>query len=87
MMMTNHSVIQQPLTKHILHLKVLIRDPLSQTGGSFIHTFDKPGVYHYYDSSNPSARGTINVGSAVKEGKNMTLLIGGSGGPIQLKHT
>ena len=56
--------------------------PVLTDGGSFIHTFDKPGVYHYYDSSNPSARGTINVGSAVEEGKNMNMLIGGNAVPF-----
>ena len=52
--------------------------PILTDGGSFIHTFDKPGVYHYYDTFNPSAQGTINVGGAVEEGKNMNMLIGGT---------
>jgi plastocyanin len=56
--------------------------PIETDGGSFIHTFDKPGIYHYYDTFDPSAKGTINVGSAVEEGKNMNMLIGGSALPF-----
>ena len=56
--------------------------PIESGGGSFIHTFDKPGVYHYYDTFYPSAQGTINVGSAVEEGKNMNMLIGGNAIPF-----
>lgn len=51
--------------------------PILTDGGSFVHTFDKPGVYHYYDTFNPAARGTINVGGAIEEGKNMNMMIGG----------
>lgn len=56
--------------------------PIVTDGGSFVHTFDKPGVYHYYDTFYPSAQGTINVGSAVKEGKNMNMMIGGNALPF-----
>jgi hypothetical protein len=51
--------------------------PILTDGGSFVHAFDKPGVYHYYDTFNPSAQGTINVGGAIEEGKNMNMMIGG----------
>jgi plastocyanin len=34
--------------------------PLSQ-GGSFIHLFAQPGVYHYYDGNYNFLKGTVNV--------------------------
>ncbi len=34
-------------------------------------------MYHYYDTFNPPAQGTINVGGAIEEGKNMNMMIGG----------
>jgi hypothetical protein len=51
-------------------------------GGSFVHTFVKPGVYHYYDTANQSSHGTVNVGSAIEEGKNMNMMIGGNALPF-----
>jgi hypothetical protein len=47
-----------------------------------VHNFDKPGVYDYYDTANPSSRGTVNVGSAIEEGKNMNMMIGGNALPF-----
>ncbi len=56
--------------------------PIVTDGGSFIHTFDKPGVYHYYDTFYPSVQGTIIVDSTVKEGKYLNMMIGGNALPF-----
>jgi plastocyanin len=37
--------------------------PIVQNGGSFIHTFNHPATYVYFDQFDPSARGSISVGS------------------------
>jgi plastocyanin len=47
------------------------------SGGSFIHQFNKPGSYVYYDQFNSAVHGLINVGSAVEQGKNFNMYIGG----------
>jgi plastocyanin len=52
--------------------------PILPNGGSFIHTFSKPGTYNYYDKFNPSMHGRINVGTSVEQGKNMNMIIGGN---------
>ena len=49
--------------------------PIPTNGGSFIHTFSKPGTYNYYDKFDPRMHGTINVGSAIEPGKNMNMII------------
>lgn len=47
-------------------------------GGSFIHTFNTPGKYLYYDTQSPtSGMGIINVGSNTIEGTNMNMIVGG----------
>lgn len=51
--------------------------PIVQDGGSFIHTFNHPGKYVYFDQFNPSARGLISVGSGIETGKNFSMHIGG----------
>lgn len=51
--------------------------PIVQNGGSFIHTFNQPGKYVYFDQFNPSAQGVVIVGSAIQTGKNMNMIIGG----------
>jgi plastocyanin len=48
-----------------------------QNGGSFIHQFNHPGRYVYFDQFNPSVHGIINVGSAIEQGKNFNMHIGG----------
>jgi plastocyanin len=45
--------------------------------GQFIHQFSQPGIYEYYDSVNPSAKGRVNVGDAYELGTNMDMLVGG----------
>ena len=50
--------------------------PLLPNGGSFIHTFSKPGVYDYHDKFDPHMYGRINVGSEVVKGKNMYMYPG-----------
>jgi plastocyanin len=51
-------------------------------GGSFIHSFSKPGAYYYYDRFDPSSRGQINVGATTEMGKNMNMMIGGNAIPF-----
>jgi len=50
---------------------------IPSNGGSYIHSFTKPGIYAYYDKQNPSMLGRISVGSAFETGKNMNMMIGG----------
>jgi plastocyanin len=50
--------------------------PVPASGGSFIHTFSKPGIYNYYDQFDPSIHGRIAVGTDVAVTKNMNMLIG-----------
>jgi plastocyanin len=47
------------------------------SGGSFIHQFNTPGSYVYFDQFNPSVHGIVNVGSAVEQGKNFNMYVGG----------
>ena len=47
------------------------------SGGSFIHRFNQPGSYVYFDQFNPSVHGIVNVGSAVEQGKNFNMYVGG----------
>lgn len=51
--------------------------PIVQNGGSFIHQFNHPGRYVYFDQFDPSVHGIINVGSAIEPGKNFNMYIGG----------
>ncbi|HEY7571582.1 MAG TPA: hypothetical protein VH796_09460 [Nitrososphaeraceae archaeon] len=50
---------------------------IPSNGGSYIHSFTKPGIYEYYDRLTPSVHAQINVGSAFETGKNMNMMIGG----------
>jgi plastocyanin len=50
---------------------------IPSNGGSYIHSFTKPGIYEYYDKLNPSVHARISVGSAFETGKNMNMMIGG----------
>ncbi|HEY7082532.1 MAG TPA: hypothetical protein VH500_22815 [Nitrososphaeraceae archaeon] len=50
---------------------------IPSNGGSYIHSFTKPGIYEYYDRLNPSVHARISVGSAFETGKNMNMMIGG----------
>jgi hypothetical protein len=50
--------------------------PIPPNGGSFIHTFFKPGTYNYYDKFDPHAHGTINVGNGIQPRTNMNMMIG-----------
>jgi plastocyanin len=50
---------------------------LVANGGSFSHTFSKPGVYDYYDSFDPSVHGRVTVVNGMETGKNMNMQIGG----------
>ena len=47
------------------------------TGGSFIHQFNQAGSYVYFDQFNPSVHGIVNVGSAIEQGKNFDMYVGG----------
>jgi plastocyanin len=47
------------------------------SGGSFINQFNTPGKYLYSDQFNPSVHGIVNVGSAVEQGKNFNMYVGG----------
>jgi plastocyanin len=53
-------------------------DPILPNGGSFIHTFSKPGIYNYYDKFNPSMHERIDVGISIEQGKNINMIIGGN---------
>jgi plastocyanin len=52
-------------------------------GGFYIHKFTTPGNYSYYDTSNPSSKGTINVGREFESGQNMDMLVGGNALPFE----
>jgi plastocyanin len=52
--------------------------PIPPNGGSFIHTFSKPGTYEYHDKFNPHTHGTISVGTGIQPSKNMNMMIGGN---------
>jgi plastocyanin len=52
-------------------------------GGFFIHQFSTPGIYDYYDSENPSAKGSIKVGTKFEPGQNMNMLVGGDSLPFE----
>ncbi len=47
-------------------------------GGSFLHKFNSPGTYAYYDRVNPFAKGKVSVGDSFENGKNMDMLVGGN---------
>jgi len=59
------------------------------SGGSFIHTFNTPGKYLYYDTQSAnSGMGIINVGSNTIEGTNMNMIVGGTTSlPFSTNHT
>lgn len=46
-------------------------------GGSFLHTFTKPGIYNYTDSRFVGAKGVIEVGAAVQTGNHFDMHVGG----------
>jgi hypothetical protein len=48
-------------------------------GGSFVHTFSKPGVYDYNDKFDPTMQGRIVVGTGMVTKVNMDMFIGGIG--------
>jgi plastocyanin len=50
---------------------------IPSNGGSYIHSFTKPGIYEYYDKFNPSVHARISVGTAFETGKNINMMIGG----------
>jgi len=54
-----------------------IKATIASNGGSFTHTFSKPGVYNYYDSFDPSIHGRVTVANSMEKGKNMNMQIGG----------
>jgi plastocyanin len=58
-------------------------DLIDPDSGSFIHKFTVPGVYDYYDSTNPSSKGRVNVGGEYEEGKNIDMLVGGNALPFE----
>jgi plastocyanin len=55
-----------------------IKAIIAPNGGSFTHTFSKPGVYDYYDSFDPSIHARITVVDRMETGKNMNMQIGGN---------
>jgi plastocyanin len=58
-------------------------DLIDPESGSFTHKFTVPGVYDYYDSTNPSSKGRVNVGGEYEEGKNIDMLVGGNALPFE----
>jgi plastocyanin len=50
---------------------------IPSNGGSYIHSFIKPGIYEYYDKLNPSVHTRISVGSAFETGKTINIMIDG----------
>jgi plastocyanin len=52
-------------------------------GGFYIHKFSTPGTYDYYDTTNPSSKGKINVGNEFESGQNMDMLVGGNALPFE----
>jgi plastocyanin len=51
-------------------------------GGSYIHTFSKPGIYAYEDTQHPSNHGQIIVGNEMVKGKNMAMQFPGQSIPF-----
>jgi plastocyanin len=58
-------------------------DLIIPDSGSFFYQFKVPGVYDYYDKTNPSSKGRINVGGEYEDGKNIDMLVGGNALPFQ----
>ncbi len=58
-------------------------DLIDPNSGSFTHKFTVPGVYDYYDSTNPSSKGRVNVGGEYESGQNMDMLVGGNALPFE----
>jgi plastocyanin len=58
-------------------------DLIDPNSGSFAHNFTVPGVYDYYDSTNPSSKGRVNVGGEYESGQNMDMLVGGNALPFE----
>ncbi len=50
---------------------------IPMNGGSFIHNFNKAGIYDYFDQQHPSDHARIIVTPGMEKGKNMNMLIGG----------
>jgi plastocyanin len=57
-------------------------DLIDPNSGSFIHQFTVPGVYDYYDSTDPSSKGWVFVGGEFESGQNMDMLVGGDARPM-----
>jgi plastocyanin len=58
-------------------------DLIDPDSGSFFYQFKVPGVYDYYDSTNPSSKGRVNVGGEYESGQNMDMLVGGDVLPFE----
>ena len=50
---------------------------ISADGCSFIHQFNTPGRYVYFDQYDPSIHGVINVGAPIEIGKYFNMHVGG----------
>jgi hypothetical protein len=73
-----HSVTTITNSSH-LPPQIINSAAIPPNGGSFIHTFSKPGVYEYIDQFDPSMHGRIVVGTGIATTKNMNMLVGGLG--------
>jgi plastocyanin len=69
---------------HVYHTVTTISSPIKfdsnfipSNGGSYIHSFARPGIYEYYDKLNPSIHGRVSIGNALETGKNINMMIGG----------
>jgi plastocyanin len=78
-----HSIKMNTTTSKVTNSTDTLNSDLIPPEGSFTHTFTVPGIYDYYDSQNPSAKGRIKVGSEVQKGENMDMLVGGNDLPFR----
>lgn len=77
-----HSVKMNTTSSKVTNSTDTLNSDLIPPEGSFTHTFTAPGIYDYYDSQNPSAKGRIKVGNELEKGANMDMLVGGNALPF-----
>jgi|SRR5918997_2066100 plastocyanin len=72
-----HSVTMNESSSNVSSADASFDSGIIPPAGQFMQQFSQSGIYEYYDSVNPSAKGRINVGDAYELGTNMDMLVGG----------
>jgi plastocyanin len=72
-----HTVTMNASSSNVSSANATFDSGFIPPSGQFIHQFLQEGIYEYYDSTNPSAKGRINVGYAYELGTNIDMLVGG----------